>query len=75
MARLSDKDRPCATNGASLGQRSKTLAEAASDSHPILGCDLEKIDAIRNRRRRGASRNGAAQAKACAANGAIELNS
>jgi len=51
----------------SLGQPSKTLAEAASDSHPILGRDLEKIYAIRTRRHYGVE-EGPAQAKACAAN-------
>ena len=57
-----------------LGQRSKTLAEAAPHSHPILGCHLEKVDAIGNGRRQGVKER-AAEAEACAANGAIVLNS
>jgi hypothetical protein len=58
----------------SLGQRAKILAEAASDSHPVLGRDLEKIYTIRTRRHYGIEEV-PAQTKAGAAKGAIEPNS
>jgi hypothetical protein len=57
-----------------LGQSAKALAKRAADAHPILGRDLEKIYAIRTRRHYGVE-EAPAQTKACAAKGAIELNS